>query len=73
MTRTVTGTYRDGMLKLDEKLELADDTRVRIAVAPLNGDAGEDDPIAKVIGICKDGPEDLSSRIDEMLYGERPK
>lgn len=75
MTRVLVATYEDGLLKLDEPLELADSTRVRIHIeipGALDSSTAADASkgAENFIGFIEDGPEDepLARDHDRYLY-----
>jgi predicted DNA-binding antitoxin AbrB/MazE fold protein len=67
MSITIEAIYQNGSFKLNEPLQLAEGSSVRLVIH-LIVDAG--DPLDEVIGIVKDGPDlSLAERHDEIVYG----
>jgi len=63
------------MLAFATKISEAEHIRraVRKYIAKLKAEAGNDDPIKELIGLCDspDGPTDASSHHDRYLYGKK--
>ncbi len=85
MTLNLEAVYFDGQLKLEGSLALAEGTRVRVEITPLDDVADplllvatpplDDvvDPLDAVIGICDDGPPfSLAEHHDAVVYGLKP-
>jgi hypothetical protein len=70
---TVEGTVVDGKLQLDEPLQVAGSTRVRVTIEPVDMpvDIGpnEPDPLATFFGSGKGGPVDGAAQHDHYIYG----
>jgi hypothetical protein len=71
MTKTVYATFDGEVLRLEEPLGLAPNSRVRVTVEA--GDASAPPPksfLDVVQGLELDGPSHLSTRLHEYLYGD---
>jgi len=69
MLVTVEATYRNGVLKPKRRLKLPEGSKVRVTIASLDM---IEDPLDKVIGICKGGPKDGAANHDKYIYGDPP-
>ncbi|HVT43624.1 MAG TPA: hypothetical protein VMT00_04470 [Thermoanaerobaculia bacterium] len=71
MTKTLFATFDGEVLRLEEPVELAPNTRVRVTIestAPNDSASGSFLRTAQALNL--EGPPDWSARIDEYLYGE---
>jgi hypothetical protein len=71
MTRTTLATYDGRVLRPDEPLALAPNTRVKVTVETV-GEDRESPPasfLAVAQGLNLEGPPDWSARLEEYLYG----
>ncbi len=72
MTRTIYGTFDGEVVRFEEPVELAPNTRVRVTVDEPSGAA--DRPysfLEAALEMDLQGPADWSERIDDYLYGDR--
>ncbi|MEO7718279.1 MAG: hypothetical protein ABIY70_18925 [Capsulimonas sp.] len=71
MTRTLNATF-DGAssLKLDEQLDLAPNTVVRVTIETVDAPAANDF-LAICLGANLDGPADWSENLEHYLYGDK--
>ncbi|BDI32424.1 hypothetical protein CCAX7_44750 [Capsulimonas corticalis] len=71
MTRTLNATF-DGAssLKLDEQLDLAPNTIVRVTIETVDVPAANDF-LAVCLAANLDGPEDWSENLEHYLYGDK--
>ncbi|MGH7213251.1 MAG: antitoxin family protein [Tepidisphaeraceae bacterium] len=70
MAITFEATYENGVIRPDKPVAFDERVRLRVTAEPINGT--DQDPLADVIGVCKDGPDiSLAERHDELLYGLR--
>lgn len=73
MTRTIYGTFDGEVVRLEEPVELAPNTRVRVTVEEVPADPA-DRPYSfldAALEMDLQGPPDWSERSDDYLYGER--
>ena len=64
---TIEAIYQDGSFKLNQPVQLAEGSPVRLVIHLIE-DA--DDPLDEVIGVVKEGPDfSLAERHDEIVYG----
>ena len=61
---TIEGTYEDGVLKLQQPIQLPEGTKVRLTITPVDAD-----PLEDVLGVC-DGPADGAEHHDRYVYGQ---
>ena len=71
MTTTLYATFDGEVLRPDEPISLAPNTRVRVVIET---ETDESPPASSFLrtaqGLNLDGPPDWSSRLDDYLYGE---
>ena len=67
MTITVEATYKKGVLRPAKRLKLPEGSKVRVTITPL---PEVEDPLGKVIGICKTGRTDGAQNHDKYIYGD---
>jgi hypothetical protein len=71
MTTTLYATFDGEVLRPEEPISLAPNTRVRLVIET---EEGEERPRRSFLrtaqGLNLDGPPDWSSRLDDYLYGE---
>jgi bifunctional DNA-binding transcriptional regulator/antitoxin component of YhaV-PrlF toxin-antitoxin module len=77
-TATYKTKVKDGVLPLPsaarDKLNLREGDDVEVAVSTPGVEAsGKENPLLKIIGIGKGGPEDGGVNHDKYLYGSDPK
>jgi predicted DNA-binding antitoxin AbrB/MazE fold protein len=67
MTTTIKATYKNGVLKPREPLQLAEGAEVELTltIPPEDGD-----PLAGLIGIFSSGRTDGAANHDKYIYGE---
>ena len=70
MTKTIQAVYEKGVLHPLEPIEgLAERSVVKVTVEVEEERPQDEDPILKVIGLCKGGPEDGAEQHDHYIYG----
>jgi predicted DNA-binding antitoxin AbrB/MazE fold protein len=74
----VHGTYKNGNVQLDEKVDLTEGQRVTVELRECPVQEGEPTVWQKLLelsGMIKDGPTDASRNHDHYLYGapKRPE
>ncbi len=67
MAITVEATYKNGVLKPKKRLKIPEGSKVRVTITPVDE---VEDPLAKVIGICKTGRTDGAQNHDKYIYGD---
>ena len=67
----VNGTYKDGTVQLDEKVNLPPGQRVAVELQALPAENSSTvwQELAKLSGVFKGGPRDESVNHDHYLYG----
>ena len=71
MTTTLYATFDGEVLKFDEPLPFAPNTRVRVTVEPEPAEPRSPKSFLDTAEALKlDGPSDWSARLDHYLYGE---
>ena len=71
MSISIEATYKDGVLKPKKRLKLPDGAQVRVTITEMGDADASDDPLEKVIGICKTGRTDGAANHDRYLYGKK--
>ncbi|HUW61295.1 MAG TPA: hypothetical protein VMZ06_09835 [Candidatus Bathyarchaeia archaeon] len=66
------GHLKNGMIVIDEPVNLPEGTEVRIEVAEADGPTLAE-RLASVIGTAKDLPHDAAENLDHYLYGAPKK
>ncbi len=70
MTTTIRAVYKKGVLHPVEPIKgLADQALVKVTVEIEEERRSDEDPILKVIGICRGGPADGAEQHDHYIYG----
>lgn len=69
MATTLTATFDGIVLRLDEPLGLAPNTRVRITVEPEKRVGESRSFLSTARSLDLEGPSDWSDRLEEYLYG----
>jgi len=73
MATTLTATFDGTVLRLDEPLGLAPNTRVRIMLEPEGAAAAKSRSFLNTARSLElEGPSDWSERLEDYLYGETP-
>jgi hypothetical protein len=71
MTTTVFATFDGEVLRPEEPVTLAPNTRVRVTIETTTADEGEAHSFLRTARTLNlDGPPDWSERLEEYLYGE---
>jgi len=69
----VWGTYKNGVVVLDEPAKLAEGQRVRVDSEPTPGSTAKErsttQKLLEIAGVIKDAPPDASRNHDHYLYG----
>ena len=71
MTKTLYGTFDGEVMRFEEPLDLAPNTRVRVTIES-SGEPTPSQPrsfLDVVQGLKLDGPSDWSTRLHDHLYG----
>jgi len=71
MSKTLQAVYDGEVLRPDEPLELAPDTRVRITIELMDEQRQPLSFLDTALGLNLDGPPDWSERFDDYLYSDK--
>jgi len=76
MSREIKAIFRNGQVRPIERLDVPEDSRLRIIIDDTNGRGGSTtkgagaDSMASIYEIAEDiGPPDLATHLDHYLYG----
>ena len=71
MSKTLEAVFDGEVLRPDEPIDLAPNTRVRVTIEPAGQRRGEAKSFLRTARALKlEGPPDWSTRLDEYLYGD---
>jgi predicted DNA-binding antitoxin AbrB/MazE fold protein len=68
MSISIEATYKNGVLKPKRRLKLPEGAQVRVTITGMDE---VEDPLEKVIGVCKTGRTDGAENHDLYLYGKQ--
>ena len=71
MSKTLQAVYDGEVLRPDEPLGLAPDTRVRITIELMDEQRQPLSFLDTALGLNLDGPPDWSERFDDYLYSDK--
>ena len=70
MTKVISATYDGAVLRLDEPLPVAPNTRILLTLHDDSDDAAPASFIETALSLNVDGPPDWATRLDAYLYGD---
>jgi predicted DNA-binding antitoxin AbrB/MazE fold protein len=73
MSKTLEAVFDGEVLRPDEPIDLAPNTRVRVTIEPAGQRRGEAKSFLRTARPLElQGPPDWSTRLDDYLYGDEP-